>query len=81
MIAEYIQNQLAEDCANDQITLKNISTRLRAPRISKQKQTAARERLLEKVMRCQTFDTPGCRGWPVIAPSRGRSNPRFNRGF
>ena len=39
-IEEYIRNQLTEDIANDQITLKSILTRLRVARTSKQKETA-----------------------------------------
>ena len=39
-IEEYIRNQLTEDIANDQITLKDILTRLRVARTSKQKETA-----------------------------------------
>jgi len=37
IIAEYIRNQLEEDYAADQISLKNTLTRLRVARISKQK--------------------------------------------
>ena len=39
-IEEYIRNQLTEDIANDQITLKEYIDRLRVARTSKQKETA-----------------------------------------
>ncbi|MBQ9859809.1 MAG: hypothetical protein IJO76_03915, partial [Clostridia bacterium] len=45
-----------------------------------QKKTAARERLPEMVMRCQTsVPLPGAK--PVIAPSRGYSNHQFTGGY
>ncbi|MBQ9859873.1 MAG: hypothetical protein IJO76_04245, partial [Clostridia bacterium] len=44
------------------------------------KKTAARERLPEMVMRCQTsVPLPGAK--PVIAPSRGYSNHQFTGGY
>ena len=39
-IEEYIRNQLTEDIANDQLTLKSTLTRLRVARTNKQKRTA-----------------------------------------
>ena len=41
MIAEYIRNQLEEDYAADQISIKNMQTRLRVTRIRRHKKTAA----------------------------------------
>ena len=50
VIAEYIKNQLEEDFANDQITIKEyVPVYGCQEKVSKK--TAARERLLEKVMR------------------------------
>ncbi|MBQ7089019.1 MAG: hypothetical protein IJN04_05180, partial [Clostridia bacterium] len=44
------------------------------------KKAAARERLPEMVMRCQTsVPLPGAK--PVIAPSRGYSNHQFTGGY
>ena len=52
VIAEYIRNQLEEDYAAGQISIKKLRTRLRVTRESRQKKTTARERLPENVMRC-----------------------------
>ena len=41
IIAEYIRNQLEEDYAADQISTKNMQTRLRVTRIRRHKKTAA----------------------------------------
>ena len=41
IIAEYIRNQLEEDYAADQISIKNMQTRLRVTRIRRHKKTAA----------------------------------------
>ena len=53
VIEEYIKNQLKEDYAEDQISLKEYTDLFRVARISEQKQTVVRVWFLEKVMRCQ----------------------------
>ena len=68
IIAEYIRNQLEEDYAVDQISMKEYIDPFTGARISRlKKKTAARERLPVIVMRCQT-SAPLTGVKPVIAP-------------
>lgn len=58
VIADYIRNQLEEDYASDQISLKEYMDPFTGSERKWAKKTAARERLPEIVMRCQTFQRP-----------------------
>ena len=52
VIAEYIRNQLEEDYAADQISIKKYIDPFTGNKKQQAKKTAARERLPENVMRC-----------------------------
>ena len=52
VIAEYIRNQLEEDYAADQISIKEYIDPFTGNKKQQAKKTAARERLPENVMRC-----------------------------
>ena len=52
MIAEYIRNQLEEDYAQDQVSIKEYTDPFTGSKNKQAKKTAARERLPENVMRC-----------------------------
>lgn len=67
VIADYIRNQLEEDYASDQISLKEYMDPFTGSERKWAKKTAARERLPVMVMRCQTFCAP-FRGYACICP-------------
>ena len=54
IISEYIRNQLEEDYATDQVSIKEFTDPFTG-RKKAGKKAAARERLPVIVMRCQTF--------------------------
>ena len=58
VIAEYIKNQLEEDLAAEQMSIKEYIDPFTGDKRKWAKKTAARERLPEMVMRCQTFEVP-----------------------
>ncbi len=67
VIEEYIKNQLEEDFAGDQISLKEYVDPFTGSKNKQKKQTAARELLFEKAMRCQISATTSSRRasmWP-----------------
>ncbi len=70
VIAEYIRNQLEEDFAAEQMSIKEYIDPFTGDKRKQAKKTAARERLPEMVMRCRTFEVPF---WTskVDAPYRG----------
>ena len=73
VIADYIQNQLEEDYASDQISLKGYMDPFTGSERKRAKKTAARERLPEIVMRCQvSMPLRGVK--PVIVTSGGCAN-------
>ena len=55
IISEYIRNQLEEEYAADQISVKEFTYPFTGNKNMWKKKTAARERLSEIVMRCQAF--------------------------
>ncbi len=56
VIAEYIRNQLEEDFAAEQMSIKEYIDPFRGDKRKRAKKAAARERLPEMVMCCQTFE-------------------------
>ncbi len=58
VIGEFIRNQLEEDYAADQMSIKEFTDPFTGSKNKQAKKTAARERLPVIVMRCQTFSTP-----------------------
>ena len=56
--AEYIRNQLEEDYSLGQISMKEYIDPFTGNKSKQAKKAAARERLPEMVMRCQTFSAP-----------------------
>ena len=80
VIADYIRNQLEEDYASDQISLKEYMDPFTGSERKWTKKTAARERLPEIVMRCQaSMPLRGVK--PVIIPSRDCANHQFTGGY
>ena len=80
VIADYIRNQLEEDYASDQISLKEYMDPFTGSERKWAKKTAARERLPEIVMRCQaSMPLRGVK--PVIVHSRDCANHQFTGGY
>ena len=80
VIADYIRNQLEEDYASDQISLKEYMDPFTGSERKWAKKTAARERLPEIIMRRQIFRAP-LGALPVIAPFRDCANHQFTGGY
>ena len=58
IIAEYIRNQLEEDYAADQISIKEYADPFTGDKNKKAYKDSRLKRLSEMVMRCQTFNAP-----------------------
>ena len=80
IISEYIRNQLEEDYASDQISMKEYLNPFTGSKNKQAKKTAARERLPVIVMRCQT-SVPLTGVKPVLAPYRGCASHQFTGGL
>ena len=57
-IEQDIRNQLEEDYASEQISIKEFTAPFPGRKNKKAKKAAARERLPERGRRCQTFSAP-----------------------
>ena len=74
IIAEYIRNQLEEDYAADQMSIKEYVDPFTGDKNKKAKKDSRLKRLPEMVMRCQTFRAP-FRGYGRNSPFQGLVKP------